>query len=283
MPRAGNRGVRMRLSSQRFQPMTTRDITSELRYSRHLALPDFGPQGQRRLTRGRALIFGLGGLGSPAAMYLAAAGVGEIILCDFDTVDLSNLQRQIAHSADDLGMLKVESAADKLLAINPEIAVYIIDERLDDDELLEEVEGVDVVLDGTDNFGSRFAINAACVSSGVPLISGAAIRYSGQLAVFEPARASSPCYSCLFDETAEGMENCRSNGILAPVVGVIGSMMAVEAIKLIARIGEPLTGRLLQYDALQATWKTSLLKRDPQCRVCSHTHHQPQIPTQKVR
>lgn len=261
----------MRVSSQPFQPMTTRDITPELRYSRHLALPDFGPAGQRRLSKGRALVMGVGGLGSPAAMYLAAAGVGEIILCDYDTVDLSNLQRQIAHSSDDLGVLKVESAADRLLAINPDIAVYIIDERMTEEELLGEVEGVDVVLDGTDNFGSRFAINQACVIAGVPLVSGAAIRYSGQLAVFEPARANSPCYGCLFDETSEGMENCRSNGILSPVVGVIGSMMAVEAVKLIARIGEPLTGRLLNYDALNGTWKTSRIARDPACAVCGAT------------
>jgi molybdopterin/thiamine biosynthesis adenylyltransferase len=255
--------------------MSTRDITPELRYSRHLALPDFGPQGQRRLSKGRALVMGVGGLGSPAALYLAAAGVGEIILCDYDTVDLSNLQRQIAHSTDDLGLLKVESAADRLLAINPDIAVYIIDERMTDEELLGEVEGVDVVLDGTDNFGSRFATNQACVTAGVPLVSGAAIRYSGQLAVFEPARADSPCYSCLYDENAEGLEDCRSNGILAPVVGVIGSMMAVEALKLIARIGEPLTGRLLSYDALSATWKTSRLKRDPECPVCGTSNVQP--------
>lgn len=249
--------------------MKTRDITPDLRYSRHIALPDFGPQGQRRLSRARALVMGVGGLGSPAAMYLAAAGVGEIILADFDTVDLSNLQRQIAHTSDDLGVLKVESAADTLLSINPEIAVYVIDERMDDDELLEEVEGADVVLDGTDNFGSRFAINSACVTAGVPLVSGAAIRYGGQLAVFEPARAASPCYSCLFDEGAESLENCRSNGVLAPVVGVIGSMMAVEAIKLIARIGEPLTGRLMNYDALRAEWKTSVVEKDPACRICS--------------
>lgn len=248
--------------------MKTRDLTPDLRYSRHLALPDFGPQRQRRLSKARVLIMGVGGLGSPAAMYLAAAGVGEIILCDFDRVDLSNLQRQIAHTSDDLGALKVESAADTLLAINPDITVYIIEDRMNADELQEEVEGADVVLDGTDNFGSRFAINAACVASGVPLVSGAAIRYSGQLSVFEPARAESPCYACLYDERAEGLENCRSNGILAPVVGVIGSMMAVEAMKLITGIGKPLTGMLASYEALQGTWKHSALAKDPACPVC---------------
>lgn len=248
--------------------MKTRDLTPDLRYSRHLALPDFGPQGQRRLSKARVLIMGVGGLGSPAAMYLAAAGVGEIILCDYDRVDLSNLQRQIAHNSDNLGELKVESAADTLLAINPEIAVYIIEERMDESELREEVEGADVVLDATDNFGSRFAINEACVRAGVPLVSGAAIRYSGQLAVFQPALADSPCYACLYDEKAEGLENCRSNGILAPVVGVIGSMMAVETIKLITRLGRPLTGKLLGYNALDGSWKTSVLGRDADCPVC---------------
>ncbi|MDX1455814.1 MAG: HesA/MoeB/ThiF family protein [Gammaproteobacteria bacterium] len=249
--------------------MTTRDITPDLRYSRHLALPDFGPHAQRRLSRGRALIIGMGGLGSPAAMYLAASGVGEIILCDFDVVDLSNLQRQIAHSTDDLGELKVESAADKLLAINPDIAVYIIDDRLTEQELLEEVEAVDVVLDGTDNFGSRFAINAACVRAGVPLVSGAAIRYEGHLTVFQPQLEASPCYACLYDESAEGMENCRSNGILAPVVGVIGSLMAIEAIKIITGVGEPVAGQMHRYDALVGSWKVANISKDPNCPVCS--------------
>lgn len=251
--------------------MTTRDITPDLRYSRHLALPDFGPHAQRRLSRSRVLIFGLGGLGSPAAMYLAASGVGEIILCDFDVVDLSNLQRQIAHSSDDLGELKVESAADKLLAINPDIVVYVIDERLSDEELLEEIEGADVVLDGTDNFGSRFAINSACVKTGVPLVSGAAIRYEGHIAVFQPQLTESPCYACLYDEVAEGLENCRSNGILAPVVGVIGSLMAVETIKLIAGVGEVITGQMHRYNALDASWRVSNIRRDPDCPVCSQS------------
>ena len=248
--------------------MKPRDITPDLRYSRHLALPDFGPQGQRRLNRARVLIIGVGGLGSPAAMYLAAAGVGEIILCDFDEVDLSNLQRQIAHTTDDLGELKVESAADTLLAINPDIAVYVIDERMTEQELLEEVEAVDVVLDCTDNFGSRFATNDACVKTGVPLVSGAAIRYEGHLTVFQSELASSPCYGCLYEEGGDEFENCRSNGVLAPVVGVIGSMMAVEAIKLITGIGRPLTGTLSQYNALTGQWRSSAITRDPECRAC---------------
>lgn len=255
--------------------MNTRDITPDIRYSRHLALPDFGPEGQRKLSTSRVLIMGVGGLGSPAAMYLAAAGVGEIVLCDHDRVDLSNLQRQIAHNADSIGELKVESAADTLLGINPDAAVYIIDERMTEEELLEEVEGASVVLDCTDNFGTRFGINEACVTAGVPLVSGAAIRYEGQVTVFEPAHEDSPCYACLYDERAEGLENCRSNGILAPVVGVIGSMMAVEAIKLITGIGEPLTGRLLSYNALNGQWKSSLLRKDLLCAVCGHRHSEP--------
>lgn len=251
-----------------MQTRKTRDITPDLRYSRHLALPDFGPHAQRKLAKSRVLIMGAGGLGSPALMYLAAAGAGELILCDFDTVDLSNLQRQIAHTSDDLGELKVESAADTALAINPDIAVYVIDERMTDEELLEEASGADVVLDCTDNFGSRFAINAACVAAGVPLVSGAAIRYEGHLTVFEPRREESPCYACLYDEAAEGMESCRSNGILAPVVGVIGSMMAVETIKLITGIGKPITGQLHAYNALDGSWKVSRLHRDAACPVC---------------
>lgn len=249
--------------------MKPRDITPELRYSRHLALPDFGPHGQRQLLKARVLVVGLGGLGSPASMYLAAAGVGEMILADFDTVDLSNLQRQIVHTTDDLGDLKVESAADTLLAINPDMAAFVIDERMTDEELLEEVENVDVVLDCTDNFGSRFAINQACVTAGVPLISGSAIRYQGQLAVFQPQHDDSPCYACLYEESAEGFENCRSNGILAPVVGVIGSQMAVETIKLLTGIGHDMTGKLQRYDALESGWKVSDIARDPQCRVCA--------------
>lgn len=249
--------------------MKPRDITPDLRYSRHIALPDFGPHGQRLLGKARVLIVGVGGLGSPAAMYLAAAGVGELILADFDEVDLSNLQRQIAHTTDDLGELKVESAADTILAINPDIAVYVIDERMTEPELLEEIEAVDVVLDCTDNFGSRFAINDACVKTGVPLVSGAAIRYEGHLTVFQPQHADSPCYACLYAEGSDEFENCRSNGVLAPVVGVIGSMMAVETIKLITAIGTPLTGTLSQYDALTGQWRSSRVVKDAECRCCS--------------
>ncbi len=252
--------------------MKTRDITPDLRYSRHLALPDFGPAAQRRLTSARVLIIGIGGLGSPAALYLAAAGVGEIILSDFDSVDLSNLQRQIAHSTDDLYDLKVDSAADKLLAINPDTAVYLIDERLQGDDLLDEIDGADVVIDASDNFGTRFAVNEACFRTGTPLVSAAAIRYEGHITVFNPKDPASPCYACLYDEYAEGSEDCRSNGILSPVVGVLGSMQAVETIKILTGIGQPLTGKLLVYDALTSGWRSSIILREPACPVCSPLH-----------
>ena len=251
--------------------MKTTDITPDLRYSRHLALPDFGPAEQRQLTAARVMIIGVGGLGSPAALYLAAAGVGELVLADFDRVDLSNLQRQIAHSTDDLYELKVDSAADKMLAINPEATVYVIDERLQGDDLLEEINGADVVIDASDNFGTRFAVNEACFRNTTPLVSAAAIRYEGHITVFDPRDSASPCYACLYDEYAEGNEDCHSNGILSPVVGVLGSMQAVETIKLLTGIGESLVGKLLIYDALDSSWRTSVISREPACPVCSHS------------
>lgn len=240
-----------------------------LRYSRQLALPDFGTDGQARLGTARVLIVGLGGLGSPAAMYLAAAGIGTLVLNDFDKVDLSNLQRQILHRTADIGQVKTDSAAATIASLNPDCRVECIDRRLAADELRDTIAGVHVVLDGSDNFGTRFAVNAACVDTGTPLVSGAAIRYEGQLTAFVPRDPHSPCYACLYQESDEEMENCRSNGVLAPLTGVIGSMMAVEAIKLIAGIGEPLCGRLLQYDARNATIRFTNLKRDPACLVCS--------------
>ena len=245
------------------------DNPHDLRYSRHLALPEFGAEAQARLTDARVLIVGLGGLGSPAAIYLAAAGVGKLILNDFDKVDLSNLQRQILYHTADVGQPKTDTAAANIEALNPECRIDRIDHRMSADELDETVAGADVVLDGSDNFGTRFAVNAACVRTGTPLVSGAAIRFEGQLTTFIPQDPASPCYACLYQETDEEMENCRSNGVLAPLTGVIGSMMAVEAIKLITGIGETLAGRLLQYDARRATIRTTILKRDPACPVCN--------------
>jgi molybdopterin-synthase adenylyltransferase len=241
----------------------------DLRYSRHLALPEFGAEAQARVSAARVLLVGLGGLGSPAAMYLAAAGVGTLLLNDFDSVDLSNLQRQLLYRSSDVGQTKIESAALNIKALNPECRVECFAQRLNDAELQTAVASADVVLDGSDNFGTRFAVNAACVSTGTPLVSGAAIRYEGQLTTFVPREPSSPCYACLYQESDEELEDCRSNGVLAPLTGVIGSMMATEALKLITGIGDTLSGRLLQYDARSATIRTTILKRDPACPVCS--------------
>jgi len=244
------------------------DSNYRLRYSRHLALPEFGATGQEKLRRATALIVGLGGLGSPAALYLAAAGVGTLMLNDFDRVDLSNLQRQILHNSAHVGQAKAESAAATLAALNPECKLKLLDQRLQDTELEAAVSKADVVLDGSDNFGTRFAVNAACVKAKTPLISGAAIRYEGQMAVFDARDAHSPCYACLYPEAGEQLENCRSNGILAPVVGVIGSFMALEAVKLLSDVGQPMTGKLLRLDAKAGVLSTSPIQRDPLCPVC---------------
>lgn len=244
------------------------DSDYKLRYSRHLALPEFGAAGQEKLRRATALIVGLGGLGSPAALYLAAAGVGRLLLNDFDRVDLSNLQRQILHTTANIERAKTESAAEMLAALNPDCRLELLDRRLLDAELQTVVGRADVVLDGSDNFGTRFAVNQACVKTQTPLISGAAIRYQGQLSVFDARDPHSPCYACLYPESGEELENCRSNGILAPVAGVIGSFMALEAIKLIVGIGTPLTARLLQLDAKSDELSVTKIKRDPACQVC---------------
>ncbi|MGA9855450.1 MAG: molybdopterin-synthase adenylyltransferase MoeB [Gammaproteobacteria bacterium] len=239
-----------------------------VRFSRHLALPGFGAAGQEKLAQARVLIVGLGGLGSPAALYLAAAGVGTLILNDFDRVDSSNLQRQILYSSSDVGAAKTTAAAGTLNALNPHQRLELLDRRLDEKELERVVHNADVVLDGSDNFGARFAVNAACVRTRTPLVSGAAIRYEGQLIVFDTRDADSPCYACLYPESSEELENCRSNGILAPLVGIIGSLMAVEAIKLVTGIGRPLRGRLWRLDAMSSESCISQVKRDPACSTC---------------
>lgn len=246
------------------------DADWKLRYSRHLALPDFGAAGQERLAAARVLLVGLGGLGSPAAMYLAAAGVGRFLLNDFDRVDASNLQRQLLYRDSDLGEAKVEAAAAALRGINPDCTLETIDGRLDGALLAQVIGSVDLVLDGSDNFGTRFAVNAACVQARKPLISGAAIRYEGQLAVFDSRDPASPCYACLYPEGGEELENCRQNGVLAPVTGVIGSLMAAEAVKLLAGVGRPLIGRLLRLEALSGDIAYTKLNRDLECPVCSN-------------
>ena len=239
-----------------------------LRYSRQILLAQVDIDGQLKLKNSRVLIVGLGGLGSPVALYLAAAGVGELHLADFDTVDLSNLQRQIAHDTDSLGQLKVESAAKRLRAINPAIQLHLYPAGLDADSLVTAVAGVDLVLDCTDNFGIREAVNAACVAVCKPLVSGAAIRLEGQLAVFDPRQADSPCYHCLYGHGSEAELTCSEAGVLGPLVGLVGSLQALEALKLLAGFGQSLVGRLLLIDGLGCHFRELRVKLDPACSVC---------------
>lgn len=237
-----------------------------LRYSRQIMLPDVDLDGQEKLLNARVLIVGLGGLGSPVAMYLAAAGVGHLVLADFDEVDLSNLQRQIIHNNARIGHNKAQSAAQTLRALNPEVEITCVESRLDATSLKELVASVDIVADCTDNFAIRFAINAACVAAKVPLVSGAAIRLEGQVAIFDSPN-NSPCYRCLYEENDDDL-SCAANGVLAPLVGVIGSMQALETIKLIVGFGTNLAGRLLVFDARHSQWRELNLPRDPECPVC---------------
>jgi molybdopterin-synthase adenylyltransferase len=239
-----------------------------LRYSRQILLPAFGIEGQQRLLDARVLVVGLGGLGSPVAMYLAAAGVGTLILADFDAVDLSNLQRQLLHTSDHIGMTKVDSALRTLSAINPAVRLEPVKGSLTEANLGPLVAGANLVVDACDNFATRFAINAACSAARVPLVSGAAIRTDGQVAVFS-GQPGGPCYQCLYPRDGGMDETCSANGILAPVVGIIGSIQATEAIKVLAGFGEPLYGRLLLLDALAMEWRTVRLRSDPRCPVCA--------------
>jgi molybdopterin-synthase adenylyltransferase len=238
------------------------------RYARHLALAGFGPAEQARLRDATALVIGAGGLGSPALLYLAAAGIGRITVSDFDTVDETNLQRQVLFTTEDIGRLKAEAAAARLNALNPDTGVEAVAERLVGDALAMAVARADVVLDCCDNFGTRFALNAACVAAGKPLVSGAAIRFEGQLAVFRSDLHGGPCYRCLWEEDAEGLEDCRGNGIFGPVTGVVGSMMAVEALKIASDCAPSADGRLMLYDAREGSWRSLRLERDPECPVC---------------
>jgi len=240
-----------------------------LRYSRQIMLPSIGIEGQERLQASRALIIGLGGLGSPVSMYLAAAGVGTLVLVDFDRVDLTNLQRQIVHASASIGRPKVASARETLTALNPEVSILTIDHPLEGDELAAQIQLADVVIDGTDNFTTRFAINAACHAGRTPLVSGAAIRTEGQVSVFM-GQSGGPCYQCLYPSEGQIDETCSANGVLAPLVGVIGSIQAIEAIKVLTGAGNPLAGRLMLFDALEMEWHTVTLKPDPACPVCGH-------------
>lgn len=239
-----------------------------LRYSRQILLPDFGIEGQERLRASSVLVVGLGGLGSPVAMYLAAAGVGRLVLADFDAVDLSNLQRQIIHTTAQIGRPKAESARVALAALNPDVELVTVKRSLVEETLPSVLAEVDLVLDCCDNFATRFAVNAACVAAGVPLVSGAAIRLEGQVTAFS-GQPGGPCYQCLYPRDGSIDETCSTNGVLAPVVGIIGSIQATEAIKILSGLGEPLFGRLLLLDAALMQWRSLRLPSDPSCPVCS--------------
>jgi molybdopterin/thiamine biosynthesis adenylyltransferase len=239
-----------------------------LRYSRQIMLPQVDIEGQQKLLAAKVLIVGAGGLGSPASIYLAAAGVGHLAIFDHDDVDLSNLQRQIAHYTDDIGIAKVISTRQTLSRLNSDVDVRAIKRRLAGEELDEEVEAADVVLDCSDNFATRFAINRACVKHQTPLVSGAAIRFEGQVAVFTPGKGDSPCYNCLYRMDGDEPLNCATNGVIAPVTGIIGAIQAMETMKLITDIGETLTGRLLLLDGLTMEFNTMRFRKNPKCPAC---------------
>jgi adenylyltransferase/sulfurtransferase len=240
-----------------------------LRYSRHILLPQIGIEGQQKLLAARALVIGAGGLGSPVALYLASAGVGTITLCDNEEVDLTNLQRQIVHRMESIGRKKVDSARDALAAINPGVEVVALAERVDGKRLETLAAQHDVVIDGSDNFATRHAVNRACVKLAKPLVSGAAVRFDGQVAVFDLRLPDSACYACLFPESGESEDvRCAVMGVFAPLTGIVGSIQAAEALKLIAGAGETLSGRLLLLDALAMQVRTIRLRKDPACSVC---------------
>ncbi|KMM85807.1 adenylyltransferase and sulfurtransferase [Pseudomonas taetrolens] len=243
-----------------------------LRYSRQILLQQVDVDGQLKLKNSRVLIVGLGGLGSPVALYLAAAGVGELHVADFDTVDLTNLQRQIVHDTGSVGESKVDSALRRLGAINPEIKLVAHRSALDTDSLADAVAAVDLVLDCCDNFGTREAVNKACVAARKPLVSGAAIRLEGQLSVFDSRQPTSPCYHCLYGRGSDEDLTCSEAGVLGPLVGLVGSLQALEALKILAGFGEPLVGRLLLVDAMTTRFRELRVKRDPACRVCGSGH-----------
>jgi len=240
-----------------------------LRYSRHILLPEIGIEGQQRLLDAHALLIGAGGLGSPAALYLASAGVGTLTICDGDAVDLTNLQRQIVHREAAIGTNKADSARATLHALNPGITIHALAERVAGQKLQALVATADVVLDGSDNFATRHAVNRACVRLAKPLISGAAVRFDGQVAVFDLRLPDSACYACLFPESGESEDvRCAVMGVFAPLTGIVGSIQAAEALKLIAGAGETLSGRLLLLDALAMQVRTIKLRKDPACPVC---------------
>jgi len=241
-----------------------------LRYSRHLLLQDFDAQGQITLKQSHALIIGAGGLGCPAALYLASSGIGTLSIADDDVVEISNLQRQIAHADKDIGLSKVDSLGQSLQAINPHIQINTISQRLKGSSLEKSVSEADIVLDCSDNFSTRFAINRACLASKTPLVSGAAIRSEAQLSVFNPNIDDSPCYNCLYPEQGNENLNCSDAGVLAPIVGIIGSWQALEAIKVLTGFGQSLVGKLQVHDFKYGDVRQMKLKKDPKCPSCSN-------------
>ena len=241
-----------------------------LRYSRHILLSELGVEGQEKLNQSHALIIGAGGLGSPASLYLATSGIGKLTICDGDVVDLTNLQRQIVHRNDSVGVPKAVSARRTLLEINPDIDVVAVTQRLTGEALEQRVAEADVILDCCDNFNTRHAVNRACVKYKKPLVSGAGIRFDGQISVFDMRHDNSPCYNCLFSEDHEFEETrCAVMGVFAPLVGIIGAMQAAEAIKVLTGCGATLNGRFLMLDGLSMEWRSLKLNKDPECKVCS--------------
>jgi molybdopterin/thiamine biosynthesis adenylyltransferase len=244
------------------------DVPELERYARHLQLAEIGPDGQDALCAAKVFVVGAGGLGSPVLMYLAAAGIGEITICDFDRVELSNLQRQIVHTSTSIGADKVDSAALTIARLNPRVNVRTIGWAIDGEDLTGEVQRADVVVDASDNFETRFALNRACVQTRTPLVSGAAIRFEGQIFVVDPSKPGTPCYRCLYEEAGDPDEPCALVGVLSPLLGIIGSVQAMEAMKIILGLDGTLVGRLIRFDALTASWRESTVRQDPSCPVC---------------
>ena len=250
------------------QEITGMDDNQLLRYSRQIMLPDIDINGQEKLLAAKVLIVGMGGLGCPVAMYLASAGTGTLAIADSDEVDLTNLQRQIAHTTEDIGRFKVDSALDTIKSLNPDTRVIPINERLEGEALVRRIESSDVVVDASDNFSTRFAVNEACVKSGTPLVSGAAIQMEGQITVVDPSDRESGCYRCLYEEADDAQFSCSENGVLAPIVGIIGAMQALETIKVIVGFGQTLSGHLMLLDAISMQWQKFKLDRNPNCPIC---------------
>lgn len=240
-----------------------------LRYSRQIMLPEVDIEGQQKICDGRVAIIGVGGLGAPAAMYLASSGVGSLVLVDDDDVEISNLQRQIIHTEDSLNKPKVTSGKDAIKKLNRGTNVEIIDRRLNEDELSDLASRVDVILDATDNFATRYALNRACLRSKTPLVSGAAIRMEGQISVFDARRVDSPCYQCLYRDGLDEALNCAENGVLAPMVGIIGTMQAMEVLKLLGEFGDPLIGKVIYFDAKRMQIRSFKLNKDANCTACN--------------